>query len=93
VVVTALFRIYQELLTNVARHSGATKVNTSIYIDNNTLYMSVEDNGIGFNSEGVISKKTLGLRGIKERTNLIGGTYEIKTRPGQGTFVLIFVPL
>ncbi len=93
VIVTALFRIYQELLTNVARHSGATKVNTSIYIDNNILYLSVEDNGIGFNSEGVIGKKTLGLRGIKERTNLIGGTYEIKTRPGQGTFVLIFVPL
>ena len=92
-IITALFRIYQELLTNVARYANATMVNTSINISDNILQMNVTDNGIGFNENDIISKKTLGLRGIKERTNLIGGKYEIKTRPGEGTFVLISVPL
>ena len=92
-IATALFRIYQELLTNVARHSGATLVNTSIYVNNDQLHLSVQDNGTGFDADDIISKKTLGLRGIKERTNLIGGIYEIKTKPGDGTFVLISVPL
>lgn len=90
---TALFRIYQELLTNVARHSGATLVETSIYINNDKLCLSVADNGIGFDANDIASKKTLGLRGIKERTSLINGSYEIKSKPGGGTFVLISVPL
>ena len=90
---TALFRIYQELLTNVARHSGASVVNTSLYIHEHKLYLSVEDNGTGFVTDQVAGKKTLGLRGINERTNLIGGVYEIKSKPGEGTFVLISVPL
>ncbi|MEP7163419.1 MAG: PAS domain S-box protein [Ferruginibacter sp.] len=92
-ITTALFRIYQELLTNVARHSEAKIVKTAIYINNNKLHLSVEDDGVGFDADNIINKKTLGLRGIKERTNLIGGNYEIKTGPGEGTFVLISVPL
>ena len=92
-ITTALFRIYQELLTNVARHAEAKIVNTFIYVDNDQLHLSVQDNGTGFDADDIISKKTLGLRGIKERTNLIGGIYEIKTKPGEGTFVLISVPL
>jgi len=90
---TALFRIYQELLTNVARHSGAQLVNTDIYIKDDNLYLSVADNGTGFDAGNIMSKKTLGLRGIKERTSLINGTYEIKSSPEEGTFVLISVPL
>ena len=90
---TALFRIYQELLTNVARHSKAGKVVASVSQDDNKLYLKVEDNGQGFDLNNILSKKTLGLRGIKERTSLIGGTYEIKSSPGCGTSVLISVPL
>ncbi len=90
---TALFRIYQELLTNVARHSKASTVSTTIYIEKDKLYLKVEDNGSGFISDNIINKKTLGLRGIKERTNLIGGTYEINSGAGIGTSVLISVPL
>ena len=92
-ITTALFRIYQELFTNVGRHAKASIVNTSLYVYNGKLDMRVEDNGIGFDIDNIISKKTLGLRGIKERTNLIGGIYEIKSKPGGGTFVLISVPL
>ncbi len=92
-IITALFRIYQELLTNVARHADAKTINTSIYIADNILHLNFQDNGIGFIENDIISKKTLGLRGIIERVNLIGGKYEIKTSPGEGTLVLISVPL
>lgn len=81
------------MLTNVARHSKAGKVIASITQDNTSLYLKVEDNGQGFDLTNILNKKTLGLRGIKERTSLIGGNYEIKSSPGCGTSVLISVPL
>ena len=90
---TALFRIYQELLTNVARHSKASAVTAAIFLDDHKLILKVEDNGQGFDMSNILNKKTLGLRGIKERTSLIGGTYEIKSSPGSGTSVFISVPL
>lgn len=90
---TALFRIYQELLTNVARHSKASTVKAFIWHDEQKLLLKVEDNGQGFDMNNIMNKKTLGLRGIKERTSLIGGNYEIKSSPGCGTSVLISVPL
>lgn len=92
-IATALFRIYQELLTNVARHSKASIVKAAIWQEGEKLYLKVEDNGQGFDMSNILNKKTLGLRGIKERTSLIGGTYEIKSNPGSGTSVLISVPL
>ncbi len=92
-VTTALFRIYQELLTNIARHANASLVTANLFIENNTLYFSIQDNGIGFNTETIGGKKTLGLLGIKERTLLIGGIYEIKTQPGNGSETVISIPL
>jgi signal transduction histidine kinase len=89
----ALFRIYQELLTNVARHANGDTVRSSVYINDKHLYLSVIDNGIGFEVENISSKKTLGLLGIKERTLLLQGTYEIQSTPGKGTMVTIAVPL
>lgn len=90
---TALFRIYQELLTNIARHANATLVNASLRSDENSLYFSIKDNGAGFNLNTINRKKTLGLLGIKERTLLIGGTYQIKSNPGEGTEIIISIPL
>ena len=89
----ALFRIYQELLTNVARHANASLVNSSLYTGNGQLHLIVNDNGKGFDMENTGNNKTLGLLGIKERTLLMGGRYEIKSKPGEGTAVLISVPL
>ncbi|MEO6488944.1 MAG: PAS domain S-box protein [Ferruginibacter sp.] len=90
---TAMFRIYQEVLTNVARHSKAKHVKTFSYVDNNNLFLKVIDDGVGFDISGISNKKTLGLKGIQERTNLIGGACEIKSTPGEGTSVIISVPL
>ena len=90
---TALFRIYQESLTNVVRHANATNVTSSLNVQGNKLVLNISDNGKGFNSNEIKNKKTLGLLGMKERTLLMGGTYEISSRDGKGTSVIIIVPL
>lgn len=90
---TALFRIYQELLTNVARHARAGIVEAAMYLENNELHLSVSDNGAGFDTSGIGSTKTLGLLGIKERTFLLGGKCEIRSKPDEGTTVTVSVPL
>jgi PAS domain S-box-containing protein len=91
--VTAIFRIYQELLTNIARHANATIVTTTLEKNGNNLYFSITDNGSGFNLETISKKRTLGLLGIKERTLLLDGTYEFKSTPGKGTETIITIPL
>lgn len=92
-IATALFRIYQELLTNIARHANATNVTTVLNITNNQLQLTVADNGVGFDPEQAANKKTLGLLGIKERTLLMNGRYEIKSKPGEGTIITITISL
>lgn len=89
----ALFRIFQELLTNVGRHSEAGKVNVFVYIEESRLFLRVGDNGKGFDPEAAEAKKTLGLTGIRERVNLISGTYSVETSAGKGTRVLVSVPI
>ena len=88
-----LFRIYQESLTNVARHSGATFVNSRISINNSVIELTIEDNGKGFDATQINKKKTLGLLGMKERTIMLGGNYIINSEPGKGTAVIVSVPL
>ncbi|HMZ99389.1 MAG TPA: PAS domain S-box protein [Ferruginibacter sp.] len=90
---TALFRIYQEVLTNVARHSHASRVDALFDSDGKNLYFSIRDNGDGFDVNSTKGKKTLGLLGIKERSLLIGGTYEINSKPGDGSEIRISIPL
>jgi signal transduction histidine kinase len=92
-IATALFRIFQECLTNVMRHAKATEVNTNISVDNRTLRLEVADNGIGFDEAQVKDKKTLGLLGMQERVALINGTCQIKGAKNNGTSVIITVPL
>ncbi len=92
-VATGIFRIYQELLTNIARHANATQVTATLDKDFQWIYFNVQDNGVGFNLDTIKKKKTLGLLGIKERTLLLGGTYEFKSKPGEGSVTTISVPL
>ncbi len=92
-IATGVFRIFQESLTNVSRHSKASEVNTVFKIEDNLLTLLIEDNGIGFKDDNIKNKKTLGLLGMKERISLINGTYNINGNTGLGTSVLITVPL
>ena len=92
-VATAVFRIFQESLTNVLRHSQATEVISFFRLENNIITLFIEDNGIGFEENDIKNKKTLGLLGMKERIQLIHGKYEINGNSGKGTSVIITVPL
>lgn len=91
-VATGLFRMYQESLTNVARHSGARKVVSNLQKTPKQICLSITDDGKGFSLNGTGERKTLGLLGMKERAVMIGGHLEILSEPGKGTTVLITVP-
>ena len=88
-----LFRILQESITNVARHAEATEVNVSLQWISNTVILQITDNGIGFESEVIKSKKTLGILGMQERTVMMGGEYKIKSVTGGGTTVEVIIPI
>ncbi|MBL7741803.1 MAG: PAS domain S-box protein [Chitinophagaceae bacterium] len=88
-----LFRIFQESLTNVARHAGAGKVDISLMQEGRQLVLLIEDNGKGFDPDTIAEKKTLGITGMKERALMIGGTYNIFSTPGKGAVIEVIVPL
>jgi PAS domain S-box-containing protein len=88
---TALYRMVQEALTNVARHSGGTKVTVSLQAQNGMLRAEVRDNGRGLNPDS--SRKSFGLLGIRERARTLGGEARIYSPDTGGTVVEIEVPL
>jgi PAS domain S-box-containing protein len=94
---TAAFRIVQEALTNVARHSFATRVSVDISQSNRELHLEVYDNGIGFDSDTVLNGQSataaLGLRGMQERALAVNGDINIVSQPRAGTHILLGVPL
>jgi PAS domain S-box-containing protein len=91
--VTGLFRIYQESLTNVARHAGASAVSGSLRLLNGELVLEVADDGVGFDIQATGKKGGFGLLGIKERTAMMGGTCSVSSSPGAGTTITVCVPL
>lgn len=90
---TTVFRIVQEALTNVARHSQATAVHVGGRIAEGTLEVELHDNGIGLPERKLASKDSLGLIGMRERAEGIGGTVQFSRSPAGGTLVKIRVPL
>lgn len=93
---TALYRTVQEALTNVTRHSHAKSAKIQLMRDGRVLSCSVQDDGVGFDIPGVLSRKGqegLGLIGIQERLTAIGGTLRIDSPRGQGTKLLITIPV
>ena len=90
---TALFRIYQEALTNVARYAKATQVQTSFKKQSNSLVLEIKDNGIGMDEKIVDDPHSLGLIGIRERVIIWGGKFHLRSDPGKGTTLTIVIPL
>jgi len=90
---TGLFRIYQESLTNVARHAKAHNTAVSLYQLNDEVILKISDDGNGFDANEIANKRTLGLLGMKERTMMMGGKYEITSVRGKGTTVTVTVSL
>lgn len=90
---TAIFRIFQESLTNVARHAQATRVNARLEIQENQLILVVQDNGRGFDEAQLGGRRSLGLVGMQERAFLLNGEFKIEGVPGSGTKVTLRIPL
>jgi two-component system sensor histidine kinase UhpB len=93
---TTLYRVVQEAMTNVAWHSGAKNVKVELSRDaNSNLRCTVRDDGVGFDVASVLSRKGqggLGLIGIRERLNAVGGTLQIRSGPGRGTELIVDIP-
>ena len=94
---TVIFRVMQESLNNVAKHSGADRIRVSLQQEGNTVKLLVQDNGRGFNTVNPLppdlSLRGFGLAGMRERTELSGGTFNIESAPGQGTIICAVWPL
>jgi signal transduction histidine kinase len=88
---TSLYRIVQEALTNVARHSKADTVTVIIELINGEIRGILEDNGIGFDMVAK-TRNRLGIYGMEERTKLLGGEFKVESEPGQGTMVTFTIP-
>jgi signal transduction histidine kinase len=92
---TVFYRVAQEALTNVARHAEARLVHVIFKNRRKTVLMQIRDNGKSFNVEYVLlakGKKHLGVLGMRERVEMVGGTFKIDSSPGQGTLVSAEIP-
>ncbi len=90
---TAVFRILQEILTNVARHAQATQVEVILEENAEFLTLQVQDNGRGITENEIHSPKSIGLLGMQERARLQAGEVQFHGSPGQGTTVTVRLPL
>jgi signal transduction histidine kinase len=89
---TTIFRIFQELLTNVERHAKATQVNIRLSVKDDKLELKVKDNGKGIKEEKLIDPKSFGIIEIIERVRALGGDEIFKGVPNKGTIVIVRIP-
>ena len=87
---TVIFRIYQELVTNILRHAKAEQVSVELYERDGTIVLAVEDDGQGFDPEA--RSAGAGITGMRERAALVNGTIRFDSEPGSGTHVLVEIP-
>jgi signal transduction histidine kinase len=88
-----LYRVAQEALRNVARHSGASSVEVELRAVGSKLELAVEDNGVGFDPTRKQARPSLGLAGMRQRLSLVGGELLIDSAPGNGTTIVAWAPL
>ncbi|GAB3467029.1 hypothetical protein GCM10027321_33980 [Massilia terrae] len=90
---SALFRIFQEALTNIAKHADATRVTVSLRRERRKLELCIRDNGRGLAPGDRLKPESFGLRGMHERAEALGGTLTLSAEPGAGTMVTITIRL
>ena len=88
-----VYRIIQESLTNIARYAGVNEAKVAVRIEEDTLFVEVEDQGKGFNKAALSFDASIGLSGMKERAYALGGTLDIESKVGIGTRVTAIIPL
>jgi PAS domain S-box-containing protein len=87
------YRIIQEALTNVTRHAKASRVEVSVRRLGTSILLAVEDNGVGFAPQTLSGLESLGLVGMRERAMACGGTLTVRGKPGEGTAIVVIIPL
>ena len=92
-VITGIFRLYQEALNNITKHSQASNVISSLHIEGDLLIFTIEDNGQGFDPSAIQAKKSYGILGMKERTIFLGGIFGLESSAGFGTKITVSLPL
>ena len=96
-----LYRATQEALTNIAKHARASRVEVSLQPRQHTVALSIRDDGVGFDDQALLARPRrrkddpwkLGLLGLRERVELLGGTFGITTAPGKGTLIRVELPV
>ncbi|TYT75617.1 PAS domain-containing sensor histidine kinase [Desulfobotulus mexicanus] len=92
-----LYRLVQEALANIRKHAGATNVDIRLIASHPEIILRIRDNGVGFDSEiresSVSSERGMGLKGMAERVALLGGRFEIRSRPGEGCCISVWIPM
>lgn len=90
----AIFRIIQEALTNIIKHANAQQANVKLELDSTMVKVRVDDDGSGFNPDSIsnVERPSWGIMGMRERTNLLGGTFYLFSRPGWGTRIEVEIP-
>ena len=87
------FRVMQETLHNIAKHSHATEIDIQLNGTCDFVHLTISDNGIGFVQNAIKARPGLGLISMRERLNLIGGKFIITTKPGSGTRIEAIFPM
>jgi PAS domain S-box-containing protein len=90
---TAVFRILQEALTNIQRHAQATHVTITCWEESGQFILTIKDNGRGITKSEESATQSLGLLGMRERANLVGGVINIESAAGEGTKITVQVPI
>jgi len=92
----ALYQVAQEALANAAKHAGVDAAQVSLSVEADQIYLSVQDQGCGFDPELALVRQDgperFGLRGIQERVRSLGGDLDLRTGPGQGTCLTVRLP-
>lgn len=92
-VALCVFRIVQESLRNVKKHSGTSTAKVSMQAVEGTIHLRVSDQGVGFDPKKINKREGLGTRSMAERAHILGGHLEIRSKPGKGTIIDVRVPL
>jgi signal transduction histidine kinase len=90
---TGVYRIIQEALTNIARHSEATRAEVAMQLNNSELRVEITDNGKGIDQAMIVHPESLGILSMQERARMLGGKIAITSNPGKGTCVVLSVQI
>jgi signal transduction histidine kinase len=86
-----LYRIIQESINNIVKHSHATRASVEIWLEGDEIHAAVSDDGCGFNAESL--RRGIGLTSIAERVRIVGGVHSVASAPGRGTRLTIRIPI